>query len=288
MNDPGMLQRELLSWELPALAALLGLMVGSFLNVVVYRLPRMLERSWRRDCEQFLELKPSFSDDRPYNLVWPRSHCVHCGSMIPWWNNLPIISYALLRGKCGICKAPISWRYPLLELLTAVLSAVVVWRFGLTLQAVSGLFLTWSLMVLAAIDLEKQLLPDCLTLPTLWLGLLLSLFNVYTDSHSSIMGAATGYLSLWLIYWLFKWVTGKDGMGYGDFKLLALLGAWLGWTALPWVILMSSLSGAVVGGLLMLVGRHQRGQAIPFGPFIALAGWITLIWGASYDLLIGG
>lgn len=286
MNGISMLQMDSLSWELPALAGLLGLMVGSFLNVVVYRLPLMLERSWRRDCEQFLHLQPLEPPADPFNLARPRSHCIHCGALIPWWNNLPVISYVLLRGRCGACKAAIAWRYPALEFITSVLSVIVVWRFDATLQASAGLLLTWTLLALSVIDLEKQLLPDCITLPMLWLGLLSSVFDVYADSHSSIVGAAMGYLSLWLVYWLFKGVTGKEGMGYGDFKLLALLGAWLGWSVLPWVILMSSLSGAVVGGVLMLLGYHQRGQPMPFGPFIALAGWVVLVWGAPYDLFV--
>jgi leader peptidase (prepilin peptidase)/N-methyltransferase len=258
---------------------LFGLIVGSFLNVVIHRLPRMLESAWRQECEAFLEMVPSAREQPVFNLIVPRSRCPQCGHAIRVHENIPIISYLLLRGQCANCKAPISPRYPLIEALTALVSALVVWKLGPTWQAALALPLSWSLICLSAIDLDRQLLPDAITLPFLWLGLFLSLFNVFTDSTSSILGAIAGYLSLWLVYQTFRILTGKEGMGHGDFKLLGLFGAWLGWQMLPIIVLFSSLVGAVVGILMILLFRHDRTMPIPFGPYLATAGWIALLWG---------
>jgi leader peptidase (prepilin peptidase)/N-methyltransferase len=266
-----------------ALIALLGLMVGSFLNVVVHRLPIMLERSWTRECRAFLGLDEADEPIEAYNLVVPRSRCPHCDKLIAAWENIPVVSFVLLRGRCSGCGARISPRYPAVEVLTAVLSVAVAWHFGPTWQTAMALCLTWSLISLSFIDIDRQLLPDAITLPVLWLGLFLSLFDVFVDSPSSILGAVFGYLSLWSVYHLFKLATGKEGMGYGDFKLLALLGAWLGWSKLPTVILLSSLVGAVIGlGMIVLLRRDHR-VPIPFGPYLAMAGWIALIFGDAIN-----
>jgi leader peptidase (prepilin peptidase)/N-methyltransferase len=257
----------------------LGLMVGSFLNVVIHRLPIMLEKNWQRECQAFLNLEPEATPNQPYNLLVPGSHCPQCKRSIRPWENIPIISYLLLEGRCAGCRTPISFRYPAIEALTAAISVAVAWHFGFTWQTASALVLSWSLVCLSFIDFDRQLLPDAITLPILWLGLFLSLFNIFTDSSSSILGAIFGYLSLWLVYHLFKIVTGKEGMGYGDFKLLALLGAWLGWSLLPTVVLLSSLVGAIIGVTMVVVFRHDRSIPIPFGPYLAIAGWIALMWG---------
>jgi leader peptidase (prepilin peptidase)/N-methyltransferase len=269
---------------------LLGLIVGSFLNVVIHRLPIMLEREWRRDCQQFLGHDAEASDQAEseprWNLIWPGSHCPHCGKPLAAHENIPLLSFIWLRGRCSACQAAISPRYPAVELLSALLSAVVAHRFGPEVQVLPALLLTWGLLALSFIDAEHQLLPDAITLPMLWLGLLLSVFRVFTDSTAAILGAVAGYLSLWLVYQLFKWLTGREGMGYGDFKLLALLGAWLGWEHLPQIILLSSLVGAVAGLTLIALTRRDHRQPIPYGPYLAAAGWIALIWGvwinASY------
>ena len=265
---------------------ILGLIVGSFLNVVVYRLPLMLQAEWRQECRALLEQAEPAEPARRLNLMWPPSRCPHCERPIRAWENIPVVSYLALRGKCAGCRKPISRRYPLVELATGVLSAVVAWHFGFGLAAGAALLLTWALIALSLIDFDHQILPDNITLPFLWLGLLLSLGSTFSgalggsvDATTSIIGAAAGYLSLWGVYQLFKLLTGKEGMGYGDFKLLALLGAWLGWQALPLVIILSSLVGAVVGfGLILALGR-DRNLPIPFGPYLAAAGWIALLWG---------
>ena len=266
-----------------ACIALLGLIVGSFLNVVIHRLPIMLEREWRRDCQQFLgqdtETSVPAETESSWNLIWPRSHCPHCAKPLAVPENIPVLSYLWLRGRCSACHAAISPRYPAIELLSALLSAVVAHRFGPEVQVLPALALTWSLLALSFIDAEHQLLPDVITLPMLWLGLLLSVFRVFTDSTAAILGAVAGYLSLWLVYQLFKWLTGREGMGHGDFKLLALLGAWLGWAHLPQIILLSSLVGAVAGLTLIALTRRDHRQPIPYGPYLAAAGWIALIWG---------
>lgn len=259
--------------------ALLGLLVGSFLNVTIYRLPRMMESSWRRECEDFLGLERSEPEKSAFNLIAPRSRCPHCGHAIRAHENIPVLSYLLLGGKCASCKAPISPRYPAIEAFTALVSAFVAWKLGPTWQTALALPLSWSLICLSAIDIERQLLPDAIILPLLWLGLFLSLFSVFTDSTSSIVGAIAGYLSLWLVYQLFRILTGKEGMGHGDFKLLALFGAWLGWQALLLIVLLSSLVGAIFGILMILLLKHERSIPIPFGPYLAAAGWIALLWG---------
>jgi len=255
----------------------LGLVVGSFLNVVIYRLPVMMERTWRRDCDA-LAGKEAMPTER-FDLVLPRSRCPHCGQQVTARDNIPVLSYLLLRGRCRACGAHISLRYPTVELLTGILTVVTALHFGPTWQALFAILLTWALIALSSIDFDKQLLPDSITLPMLWLGLLLSIFGIYTDSHASIIGAAAGYLSLWTIYHLFRLLTGKEGMGYGDFKLFALFGAWLGWQSLPLIILLSSAVGAVIGLSLILFRGRDRNIPIPFGPYLAIAGWIALLWG---------
>jgi len=266
-----------------AVIFLLGLLLGSFLNVVIYRLPLMMQREWRTDCREYLEL-PSQEED-PINLVTPRSRCGHCNHQIRAWENIPLLSYAFLRGRCSACGTSISWQYPFVELLSGVLSLIVAWRFGLSLETLFALLFTWALLAASGIDVQHKLLPDSLVLPILWLGLLISLVPVFTDSSSSLIGAAVGYMSLWSLYWVFKLLTGKEGMGYGDFKLLALLGAWCGWQALFVILLTASFLGAIIGiGLILLQGR-DRANPIPFGPFLAGAGWVSLLWGAELTQL---
>ncbi|NIM70824.1 MAG: prepilin peptidase [Xanthomonadales bacterium] len=255
-----------------------GLLLGSFLNVVILRLPARLEHDWKGQCRELLELEAA-DDAPPPDLVFSRSRCPGCGRPIRARENVPVLSYLALRGRCAGCGAAISLRYPLVELLTASLFLLVGWHFGPTLQCLAALVLTAFLVALAGIDFDHQLLPDNLTLPLLWAGLLLSLLGVFTDPVSSIIGAAAGYLLLWSIYHLFRLLTGKEGMGYGDFKLLAALGAWLGWQMLPLVLVLSSVVGAVVGLALLALRRHRKDQPMPFGPYIAAAGWIALIWG---------
>lgn len=258
---------------------LVGLMVGSFLNVVIYRLPVMMEKSWRQECLEYLGQDNKSEEPEEFTLSLPRSSCPKCKSPITALQNIPVLSYLFLGGKCANCKTAISARYPIIEITTALLSIVVANHFGYSLEMVAALFLTWSLICLTMIDYDTQLLPDSITLPLLWGGLFLSLSSLLVDSHTSIIGAIAGYLSLWSVYHLFRLVTGKEGMGYGDFKLLAALGAWLGWQMLPIIIILSSLVGAVVGSLLLITQRQKRGTPIPFGPFLAAAGWLTLIWG---------
>ncbi len=259
-------------------ALILGLIVGSFLNVVIHRVPVMLERAWRQECRDYLALEET-AEKPPYNLVTPRSQCPECGHRIAAWENIPLLSYLWLGGKCAGCKAPIPRRYPLVEALTGALSLLVAWRFGYGWETAGALLLTWALIALAVIDLRTQLLPDGITLPLIWLGLLFNLAGVFTDLESALLGAVFGYLSLWLVYQGFKRLTGKEGMGYGDFKLLALLGAWLGWPMLPLIILLSSVAGALIGVALMLVKGRDKDIPIPFGPYLAIAGWIALLWG---------
>lgn len=275
-----LLQSNTVLWV--SVAAILGLVVGSFLNVVIHRLPLMMEREW---MEQYQELagEPDHNtvkeEKPPISLVTPGSQCPHCGHHIRAWENIPVISYLLLQGRCSNCHATISVRYPIVELVTGLLSAVVAWHFGFGWQAVAAMSLTWSLIALSAIDIDHQLLPDAITLPLLWAGLTISLFPVFIDSQASISGALAGYLCLWVIYHLFKLVTGKEGMGYGDFKLLAALGAWMGWGALPIVVLLSSVVGAIAGITMIVVRGRDRQVPIPFGPYLAAAGWLTLLWG---------
>jgi leader peptidase (prepilin peptidase)/N-methyltransferase len=261
-----------------------GLLTGSFLNVVILRLPRRLQWQWERDSRELLELpQPAAEADAPPGIVVERSHCRRCGHQLAAWENIPLLSFLALRGRCRACKAPISWQYPAVELLTGVLFALVVWRFGVTPQALAALVFTGLLIAMSGIDLRTTLLPDGLTLPLVWLGLLLSLVPVFVAPTDAILGAAVGYLSLWSVYWGFKLLTGKEGMGYGDFKLLAAIGAWCGVSAILPVLLMSSLVGAVVGSIWLATQGRDRATPIPFGPYLATAGWIQLFWGG--DLL---
>jgi len=267
---------------LVVLCALLGLFVGSFLNVVIHRLPRMMEREWQ---EQAAELRgeepPSPPSTERYNLAVPRSSCPHCGHRIRAIENIPLISYVVLRGRCRHCSAPISARYPLVECLTALVSAYAAIHFGASLALVGALLFLWAMVVLAFIDLDTQLLPDQITLPVLWLGLAFNLGATYVPLSSAVVGAMAGYLILWSVFWVFKLATGKEGMGYGDFKLLAAIGAWLGWQMLPMVVLLSSLVGAAVGISLIVFARHERSAPIPFGPYLAAAGVLALFWGET-------
>lgn len=264
---------------LAAIAGLLGLCVGSFLNVVIHRLPKMMEQEWQTQCAELRgEMPPPASE--ALTLSTPRSRCPACGHQILALENIPLISYLLiLKGKCAGCGAGISPRYPIVEAATGLLSAYTAWHFGPTLAMVGALLLVWSLIALAAIDLDTQLLPDSITLPLLWLGIAFNLAGAFVDLPTSIIGAMAGYLALWSVYWLFKLTTGKEGMGYGDFKLLAALGAWLGWQMLPAIILLSSVVGAIVGISLIVAARHGRNVPIPFGPYLAAAGVIALFWG---------
>jgi len=258
-------------------AGLFGLMVGSFLNVVIHRLPIMMERDWAAQCAELRAEPPPVFE--ALSLARPRSRCPKCGHSISALENIPIISWLLLHARCKGCAAPISFRYPLIEALTGLLFALAAWHFGFTVAGLGALVFVAALIALTGIDFDTQLLPDDITLPLLWLGLALNAFSVYTDLKSAVIGAMAGYLSLWAVYWSFKLITGKEGMGYGDFKLLAALGAWLGWQMLPLTILLSSFVGAVVGIALMVFARHGRNVPIPFGPYLAAAGAIALVWG---------
>jgi leader peptidase (prepilin peptidase)/N-methyltransferase len=257
---------------------ILGLLIGSFLNVVVYRLPLMLERDWKTQAREILA-QPSEPQQATFNLVLPNSQCPQCGHEIRPWENIPLLSFLALRGKCSSCKTPISKRYPLVELACGLLSAYVAWHFGFTWQTAGLLLLTWGLLAMSLIDADHQLLPDALVLPLLWLGLIANYFGLYASLGDAVWGAVAGYLSLWSVYWLFKLVTGKEGMGYGDFKLLAMLGAWGGWQVLPLTILMSSLVGAILGLIMLRLRNAETSTPIPFGPYLAIAGWIALLWG---------
>jgi leader peptidase (prepilin peptidase)/N-methyltransferase len=279
---------------------LLGLVIGSFLNVVIYRLPVMLERDWRAQAAELLSstgdaaLTASAPQERPerFTLSTPRSACPACKAPIKAWQNIPLVSWLLLRGRCASCKTKISARYPLVELATGLLSAWVAWHFGFGAPAACGLLLTWSLIALTGIDLDHQLLPDGITLPLLWAGLLAAVVvgpiagsPVPVSAHDAIIGAASGYLSLWLVFHTFRLITGKEGMGYGDFKLFAALGAWLGWKLLPLVILLSAASGAVLGILMIVLRGRDRSAPMPFGPYLAAAGWLAMMYG---DVLVSG
>ena len=275
---------------LTATVFVLSLMIGSFLNVVIHRLPIMLDREWRAQSREMLEIGGEFSGPPApaYNLVVPRSACPQCRAPIGVHQNIPLLSYLWLGGRCANCRAPISARYPLVELATGLLSAAVAWQYGWHWQTLAALALTWALIALTVIDYDHQILPDSITLPLLWLGLLLSIAwraglrpAIPADPASAIIGAAAGYLLLWLVYWGFKLITGKEGMGYGDFKLLAALGAWMGWQMLPLIILLSALTGAVIGLALIVLRGRERGRPMPFGPFLAMAGWIAMMWGSE-------
>lgn len=269
-----------------AIVSLTGLAVGSFLNVVIHRLPKMMEAEWQA---QAAELRGEPLPDTPrLNLMVPRSRCPACGHRITALENVPLLSWAFLRGRCSGCRTPISARYPAVELLTGVLSALVAWRFGPTLACAGALLLTWSLIALAFIDFDTTLLPDSITLPLVWVGLGFNLFGAFSPLQSAVIGAMAGYLLLWSVYWLFKLATGKEGMGYGDFKLLAALGAFLGWQMLPLIVLLSSVVGAVFGIALIVLARRGREVPMPFGPYLACAGFIALMWGGELTRLYLG
>jgi leader peptidase (prepilin peptidase)/N-methyltransferase len=298
---------QLMQSSLPALVTmcvLLGLLMGSFINVVIFRLPRMLEREWRLQAIDLLvEGEESAATKEPwvkaravlkdagsllraaprYDLVVPRSACPSCGHHISALENIPVLSFLILRGQCAGCKSPISVRYPVVELVSAVLAGVVAWRFGFSMATLGALVLMWCLLALTLIDVDTQLLPDDITLPLVWAGLLFNLSSTFVPIATAVTGAIAGYLTLWSVYWLFKFATGREGMGYGDFKLLAALGAWLGWKMLPQIILLSSLVGAVVGIGLMVLAKRGRHVPIPFGPYLAAAGLISLFWGESIN-----
>lgn len=259
-------------------ALVLGLLVGSFLNVVGYRLPKMMVRDWKIQAREVLELPPEPQPER-FNLILPHSRCPHCSHKIRAWENVPVVSYLVLGGKCSSCKAPISKRYPLVELACGLMSAFVAWHFGFGWQAGAVLVLSWGLLSMSLIDADHQLLPDAIVLPLLWLGLIVNSFGLFASLDDALWGAVAGYLVLWCVFWLFKLITGKEGMGYGDFKLLAMLGAWGGWQILPLTILLSSIVGAVLGLILLRLRNVQTSTPIPFGPYLAIAGWIALLWG---------
>jgi leader peptidase (prepilin peptidase)/N-methyltransferase len=299
-------------WLLNSSVLMLGLLIGSFLNVVAYRLPIMLQREWRANAEYVLNLEnqtpsvaaePTITTDtvpfhnpisnelehpsnleRTFNLMWPGSQCPQCGQKILAWQNIPVLSFLLLKGRCFQCKTPISKRYPLVEAITGLLSLVVVMQLGWSFLTLAALVFTWSLWALTLIDYDHQLLPDSITLPLLWLGLLINTQGLLVPLNYAVWGAVGGYLSLWSVYWVFKLITGKEGMGYGDFKLLAALGAWMGWQALPTIILLSSFVGAVVGITLIFLQGRSKNQPIPFGPYLAAAGWLYLLWGQELNI----
>jgi leader peptidase (prepilin peptidase)/N-methyltransferase len=292
--------------QMPALfygsCIVLGLLVGSFLNVVIHRLPVMLHRGWKKDCIEFLSEKfpdtlnsstsASLNSSEKYNLVVPRSACPHCGHKITALENIPVLSYLFLKGACHSCKAKISIRYPLIEILSAILATTVAWHFGFSVTTLFAALLTWSLICLTFIDYDHQYLPDQITLPFLWLGLLVNLNGMFTDIQSALLGAVAGYLVLWIVFHVFKLITKKEGMGFGDFKLLAMLGAWLGWQLLPAIILISSVIGSIVGIILIVFKLHDKSKPIPFGPYLAGAGWVALLWGNQlnqlyFDLVLG-
>ena len=261
---------------------LFGLLVGSFLNVVIHRIPKMMEATWRQEARELLEQPPPKGEETPpiFNLVTPGSHCPHCNHRIRWYENVPVVSWALLKGRCSGCKAAISKRYPIIELLTALVAGLCAWRFGYDPWLIFMLYGSFTLLALAVIDLDTTLLPDDLTYPLLWAGLLAAVLGISPVSlPDAVIGAMAGYLALWSLYWVFKLLTGKEGMGYGDFKLLAALGAWLGWQYLPVVVLLSSVVGLVFAVSMMASGSVKRDQGIPFGPYLAIAGWIALLWG---------
>ena len=269
-----------------ALVFVLSLLVGSFLNVVIYRLPIMLERGWRDQCKELSETPAPDLPEGRFDLVFPRSRCPSCGAQITALQNIPILSYLILGGKCGNCSAAIAKRYPVVESLTAILTAIVAWRFGFGWESAAAVLLTWALIAISVIDIDHQIIPDSISLPLLWIGLFLSLFHpmagadvLFVDPKTGIIGALTGYLSLWCIYQLFRLMTGKEGMGYGDFKLLAVLGAWLGWQMLPLIILLSAAVGATIGITMIVLRRQDRSAPIPFGPYLAAAGWIAMLYG---------
>lgn len=282
---------DVLEHSTPYLAFVLtmtGLIVGSFLNVVIHRLPIMMNREWLQQSEAMLHPDRETESQPAYNLVQPRSACPSCGHKIRAWENIPVISYLLLRGRCSGCQTAISWRYPAIEILSAIITLVIGLTYGATVTTLAFCLLSWSLLALTMIDYDTQLLPDDITLPLLWAGLIVNSFALVVPLEQALWGAVAGYLSLWSVYWLFKLITGKEGMGYGDFKLLAALGAWLGWMKLPLIILLSSLIGTIVALTLIVSKRQERSQPIPFGPYLAIAGFVALLWGDGLiDLYLG-
>jgi len=277
-----------------AIVALFGLLVGSFLNVVILRFPRRLFWDWRSQCRELLaadgqspgvpgaaDAGPAAVEAEPPGLVVTRSHCPDCKKTIAWYDNIPVASWLILKGRCRHCGKPISSRYPVVELVTAILSVTVIATLGPTVQGLAALIFTWMLIAASGIDFDHQLLPDQFTLPLLWLGLILNIFGIFTDLYSAVIGAVVGYMALWLVFQTFKLLTGKEGMGFGDFKLLAAIGAWFGWQILPLVILLASLLGAVIGVMLMLLKDRGREIPIAFGPYLALGGWVAMLWGES-------
>jgi len=284
-------------WFYLTTVGLVSLCVGSFLNVVIYRLPLMMQREWQSECRLLLEDELTTNKSKqantsePFNLVKPNSTCPKCKTAIKPWQNIPVISWVLLKGKCASCSNPISVRYPAVEAITAILSLIIAYSFGATEQALLYIFITWVLVALTFIDIDHMLLPDQLTLPLIWLALIAAVTGITITPSDAIMGAAFGYLSLWSVFWLFKLLTGKEGMGYGDFKLLAVFGALLGWQSLLTIILLSSVVGAIIGIALLSIQGKDKATPIPFGPYLAIAGWITLLWGSQiqnmYFNLIG-
>jgi leader peptidase (prepilin peptidase) / N-methyltransferase len=274
-------------WFFIGTAVVFGLVVGSFLNVVIHRLPKMMEVDWRAQCLDFLHPEQALADSataqQRYNLVVPRSACPSCEHKITAIENIPVLSYLALRGKCSKCRAPIGVRYPLVELLTGVLTGFLAWHFGVSWQAMFAIIFLWALITLTFIDADTTLLPDDITLPLLWLGLLINVAGTFTTLQSAVIGAVAGYLALWSVYWAFKLITGKEGMGYGDFKLLAALGAWLGWQMLPLVILLSAMVGTIVGVAGIVLQGREKGAKLPFGPYLAAAGFIAIIWGGPLN-----
>ena len=270
------------------IASLLGLVIGSFLNVVIHRLPIMMEMDWREQCASLSGID-NVAKTTKYNLITPRSTCPHCQKTIAAWHNIPVISFLLLGGRCKECKASISWRYPTVEIISAFLVGLTAYKFGFSISTLAASVFALALLTLTFIDLDTQLLPDVITLPLLWLGLLFNLYGGFTDIQSAIIGAVAGYLILWIVYWVFKLVTGKEGMGYGDFKMLAAIGAWFGWAMLPAVILLSSIAGSIIGIGLIIFAKKGRNTAIPFGPYLALGGIAALFWGTqlSHLYLVG-
>lgn len=266
------------------IASLLGLMIGSFLNVVIHRLPIMMEMDWREQCASLNGIDNT-AKAKKYNLITPRSTCPHCQKIIAAWHNIPVISFLLLGGKCKLCKASISWRYPAVEIISAILVGLTAYKFGFSINALASSVFVLALLSLTFIDLDTHLLPDDITLPLLWLGLIFNLNGGFTDIQSALIGAIAGYLILWSVYWIFKLVTGKEGMGYGDFKMLAAIGAWFGWTMLPAVILLSSIAGSIIGIGLIAFAKKGRNTAIPFGPYLALGGIAALFWGTQLSHL---
>jgi leader peptidase (prepilin peptidase) / N-methyltransferase len=266
-------------WIFITIVGIFSLIVGSFLNVVIHRLPLMLEKSWRLECADFLNQTAEVDDPKIYNLALPGSQCPKCNAKIKLWHNIPVVSYILLRGKCAACETKIPARYLIVETLTLILSIFVAWQFGITWNCLTVLLLTWMLIALSFIDIEHQLLLDYLTLPLIWLGLIFSCFHLFTTPQDAIIGAIAGYLFFWLFAWLFKLAMKKDGLGQGDFKLIAAAGAWLGWQLLPLMIFMSCLLAVIIGGLYLIITRKTRETPIPFGPFLAIAFWLTMLWG---------